>query len=287
VNLRHEWRDVNGVRLHCAVAGSGPLIVLLHGFPEFWYSWRHQIPLLAEHFTVVAPDMRGYNLSDKPPCVSDYALPTLVEDIAQLIESFGAERAVVAGHDWGAIVAWAIAMSRPTYVDRLIIMNVPHPRLFAQHLLTNGRQRRRSLYAFFFQLPWLPEIALRANNYAFIEQAFRGMAVHRERFDDEVIEQYRAAIARPGALTAALNYYRALGRSGLTPLSAIDPVVRQPTLVAWGERDVALGKELNEGLERYVPDLTLHYIADASHWVQQDRPDLVNDHLRAFLGIPG
>lgn len=283
MKIQHEYRTVNGVRLHCAVAGTGPLIVLLHGFPEFWYSWRHQIPALAEHFTVVAPDMRGYNKSEKPACIDDYVLPTLVEDVVQLIQSFGHERAIVAGHDWGAVVAWETALTRLEVVAKLIILNVPHPRIFVQNLLTNPRQMLRSWYTGFFQLPVLPEAALSSNKYAAIEQAIRGMAVYKERFPDEVIQQYKDAAARPGALTSAINYYRANARRGLFKLAGEDPTVRVSTLVIWGEQDAALGKELNDGLERYVPNLTLHFIPDASHWVQQDQPDLVNQYILNYL----
>jgi pimeloyl-ACP methyl ester carboxylesterase len=283
ITVRHEWHTVNGVRLHCVVAGAGPLVILLHGFPEFWYSWRHQIPVLAQHFTVVAPDMRGYNLSDKPKQLEAYALPVLVEDVVQLIHSFGQDQAIVVGHDWGAVIGWEMALTRPDVVEKLVILNVPHPRLFVQNLLTNPRQRLRSWYMGFFQLPWLPEAVFKANNYRAIEQAFRNTAVYKERFSDEVIEQYKHAAAQPGALTAAINYYRANARGGMQELAGVDPVVRVPTMVLWGEQDFALGKELNDRLPHYVPDLTLHYIKDASHWVQQDRPDLVNHYMLNFL----
>lgn len=258
-------------------------MVLLHGFPEFWYSWRHQIQVLAEHFTVVAPDMRGYNDSEKPTRIRDYVVGNLVEDVVQLIRSFGEEKAIVAGHDWGAAVAWSVALQRPEFVDKLIILNVPHPRIFVQHLLTNREQRLRSWYMGFFQLPWLPEAALRADNYAFIRAAFRGIAVHKDQFADEVIEQYKEAAAKPGALTSAINYYRALRYASVTVTS--DPIIYMPTLVVWGEQDTALGKELNDDLPHYVPDLTLRFIPDASHWVQQDRPDLVNQYMLEFLGL--
>ncbi len=282
--INHEWRTIAGVRLHCAVAGSGPLLLLLHGFPEFWYSWRHQIPVLAEHFTVVAPDLRGYNESDKPPRIGDYTTPTLVQDIVQLIHSFGYERAIVAGHDWGGAVAWSTALSRPEVVEKLIILNAPHPRLFMQHILTNPQQRLRIWYMLFFQLPWLPEITIRANHYQFIEGAFRGMAVHKEQFSEEVIAEYKRAIAKPRALTSALNYYRALSRSSSIRFTAtLNPVAKMPVMVIWGEQDTALGKELNDRLEYYVPDLILHFVSDASHWIQQDRPDLVNRYMQDFL----
>lgn len=284
MNIDHQWRTVNGVRLHCAVAGSGPLLLLLHGFPEFWYSWREQIPVLAEHFTVVAPDLRGYNDSDKPSRIDDYSTEVLVEDVVQLIHSFGYERAVVAGHDWGGAVAWSTALARPDVVEKLIVLNIPHPRLFIQHILTNPRQRLRSWYMLAFQMPWLPEVGLRANNYQTIEEAFRGMAVHKEAFSDEVIAQYKQAIAKPQALTSAINYYRALVRGGSSSFWVeLDPVAKMPVMLIWGEQDTALGKELNQDLERYVPDLTVRFIPDASHWVQQDRPDLVNQYMLSFL----
>lgn len=283
MEIRHEKRLVNHIHLHCVIAGDGPLLILLHGFPEFWYSWRHQISVFAEHFTVVAPDMRGYNKSDKPQHVSDYALPTLVEDIVQLIHSFDQEQAIIVGHDWGGVVAWEIALTHADVVKQLAILNVPHPRVFVQHLLTNPRQILRSWYIGFFQLPIIPELAIRSNDYASIEQALRGTAVHKEQFPDEVIATFKQAAAQPGALTSAINYYRANAQRGLFTLSGNDPVVTAHTLVIWGEQDVALGKELNNDLRRYVPNLTLRFIPDASHWVQQDRPDLVNQYLYEFL----
>ena len=281
--LRHEWRCVNGIRLHCVIAGQGPLIVLLHGFPEFWYSWRNQIPVLAAHFTVVAPDLRRYSLSDKPARIKDYELPTLVADVVELIRSFGADQAIVAGHDWGGAIAWEMALTRPDVIRRLIILNAPHPRLFVQNLIMNPRQMLRSWYTGFFQLPVMPEALFRAENYRAIERVFRRTAVHKERFTDEVIEQYIQAAAQPGALTSAINYYRANARRGLLSLAASGSVVRSPTLVIWGEQDMALGKELNDRLDHYAPALTLRFIPDASHWVQQDRPDLVNRYMLHFI----
>ncbi len=286
MNIRHEWRTVNGVRLHCAVAGAGPLLILLHGFPEFWYSWRYQIPVLAERFTVVAPDMRGYNQSDHPPRVDDYAIDQLMQDVLCLIHSFGEERAVVAGHDWGGAVAWNIAMHSPEVVDKLIILNMPHPKLFVQNLLTNPKQLVRSAYIFFFQIPWVPEALLSWNDFQFLDRAFRDTAVRREQFPDEVIEQYKEAARNSGTLNGPINYYRAAARAAPAEVAPPDPVVRVPTLVVWGEQDVALGKELNDHLERYVPDLRLRFIPDASHWVQQDCPKLVNQYMVEFLGQP-
>lgn len=284
MTIQHEWRTVNGVNLHFVVAGSGPLIILLHGFPEFWFSWRHQIPVLAEHYTVIALDMRGYNESDKPRRVSDYQISTLVEDVVQLMRSLGAERATIVGHDWGGVVAWQMAFRHPQLINKLIILNAPHPRLFLQHLITNPRQLRRSWYVFVVQLPYLPEAAIKFNNYQLIERVFRQSAVHPECFSDEIIEQYQQAAHRANGHFGGLNYYRAAGRRGPRDLTKPNPVIQMPTLVIWGEQDVALGKELNHNLKHYVSDLTLRYIPDASHWVQQDAPQLVNQYILNFLG---
>ncbi len=287
MTLQHEQRLINGIRLHYVTDGAGPLLLLLHGFPEFWYSWRYQIPVLARHYTVVAPDLRGYNESEKPARVRDYRLAILIDDVVGLIEALGEKQAIVAGHDWGGAVAWGAALTRPEAITKLVILNMPHPRIFVQHLLTNARQLARSWYTFFFQLPWLPERALRANNFQVIQAMFRRTSTVPALFDREVMTQYRDALAKPGALTAALNYYRAAGRYGL--LSQLDSaaVVQQPTLVIWGEQDAALGTELTYDLERYVPKLTLRYIPNASHWVQQEKPELVNRYMLEFLTSAG
>ena len=284
MEIEHHYRVINGVRLHCAVAGSGPLLVLLHGFPETWYAWRYQIPVLAEHFTVVAPDMRGYNESEQPPQVADYGTAQLVTDVVELVHSFGAKDAVVVGHDWGGAVAWNTACWRPDVVNRLIVLNIPHPKLFIQNLLTNPRQMLRSWYIGFFQIPWIPEASFRASNYMFLDTMLTTGVVHPENFGEEVIEHYKEAGRRSNGFRGGVNYYRAVAREGAAPLVQPDPVVGMPTLMIWGEQDFALGKELNDNLARYVPDLTLRYIADASHWVQQERPDLVSQYMLEFLG---
>src|SRR2546428_372573 len=162
--VEHRFVETNGIRLHCAVDGEGPLVILLHGFPECWYSWRHQIAALAPRFRVVAPDLRGYNESDKPAGVAAYALPELVADVPGLIEAFGEREAAIVGHDWGGAIAWTFAMDHPEPTRRLVVLNCPHPAIFAQHLRANGRQLARSWYMFFFQLPWLPEAVLRAGH---------------------------------------------------------------------------------------------------------------------------
>ncbi len=280
--LQHDYIQINGIRMHYVTAGTGPLLLLLHGFPEFWYSWRQQIPVLSEHFTVVAPDQRGYNETDKPAW--GYELDVLVTDIVELIRKLGHERAIVLGHDWGGMVAWALAMSYPHRVERLININIPHPALFVRALRHNRAQMRRSLYAAFFQLPFLPELALSANDYAVVEWMLRGIAVNREAFSDSDIQAYKDAISKPGALTAMLNWYRAAGRTfGQRILPGDGARVDVPTLLIWGERDPALGVELTYGTEKYVPNLQLHYVPQGSHWVHHEHPDLVNRYILDFL----
>jgi len=279
--LRHEYAIVNGIKMHYVEQGSGPLVVLLHGFPEFWYSWRKQIPALAEHFCMVAPDQRGYNLTGKPAGVGAYKMENLTADVAALIRHLGKREAVIAGHDWGGGVAWSFAMAYPEMTRRLVVLNCPHPAAMAREL-RHPRQLLRSWYIFFFQLPFWPEFFIRQGHYAAIERAFRGMAVAKETFSDDDIRAYKEAMAQPGALTAAINWYRAAFRAGPGAI-ARPPVIRTPTLLIWGENDTALGKELTYGLDAWVPDLTIKYLPNTSHWVQQERPDQVNRYMLEFL----
>ncbi len=280
--MRHGYADLSEVRLHYVEAGEGPLVVLLHGFPEFWYSWRAQIPaLVAAGFRVVAPDMRGYNLSSRPRGVAAYDMHHLTGDVRELIAERGGERAMLVGHDWGAAVAWATAFTHPDVVDRLAILNVPHPRRLLAGLRT-ARQLRKSWYMFFFQLTWLPERLVSRNRWQF----FRDLFEHDARagaFTSADIERYVEAWSRTGAATATINYYRAAFRR--TPARAaarIQPIVA-PTLVIWGERDRHLGAELAEPERRDVPNLERVERLDASHWVQHDEPETVNRLLIEFF----
>jgi pimeloyl-ACP methyl ester carboxylesterase len=263
-----------GMRLHYVEAGEGPLVVLLHGFPEFWYSWRHQIGPLAEAgYHVVAPDMRGYNLSDKPKDWRAYDTKLLAEDIAGLIRSFGEQSAYVVGHDWGAAVAYAVAMYRPEVVKRLAILNVPHPVRMLEGFRTL-KQLRKSWYMFFFQIPWLPEYVARRDKFAFGKKAFT----------DEDLERYVEAWSQPGALSGAINYYRAaLRRSPGKAAAQMRPIEAQ-TLVIWGMLDRHLGSELAEPPAKWVPNVRVERIPDATHWVQHDAPARVNELLLEFLG---
>lgn len=281
--LRVGYADLGEVRLHYVETGEGPLVVLLHGFPEFWLSWRFQIPALAASgFRVVAPDMRGYNLSSRPPGVAAYGLDRLAADVRDLIHERGAPSAFLAGHDWGGFVAWGTAMSHPSEVARLAILNMPHPRrLF--HALGSRRQLARSWYVFFFQVPWIPERALQSGRW----RALRYGLEHDARpgaFTPEDIARYVEAWSRPGAATAMLNYYRAAFR--WTPRAAGQRirVVSAPTLVIWGERDRHLGAELAQPDAVDVPNLErVVRLPNASHWVHHDDPDRVNELLVDFF----
>ena len=279
-SVAHCYAQVGDVRLHYVEAGKGPLVVLLHGFPEFWYAWRNQIgPLARAGFRVVALDMRGYNLSDKPAGVAAYRVPLLVDDLAGLIRACGVTRASVVGHDWGAGVAWAFAMQRPELLDRIAVLNGPHPERLLRAFRT-ARQLAKSWYMLFFQLPGLPEVIARRDNFALITRALRDEPRRRGAFDEADIERYVAALSQPGALTAMINYYRAMfRRGGSVPMTPVEA----PALVIWGELDPHLERELAVPDPRLVPRARVAYVPEASHWVQHDQPARVNELLIAFL----
>ncbi len=284
--LEGSWQHgditTNGVQLHYVTQGEGPLMLMLHGFPEFWYSWRHQIPEFASYFKVVALDLRGYNDSDKPQNQSAYVMDEFVRDVEGVIKGLGYDKCVLVGHDWGGAIAWNFAYTYPERVERLIILNLPHPAKFSQGLRT-PQQLLRSAYVFLFQLPWLPELLLQSSDYQPIETAFKGMAVDKSAFTPADIEAYKNAAAKRGALTAMLNYYRNFFQQGM--LNESWSVLEMPTLMIWGENDTALGKELTYGTEAYVRNLQIKYIPNCSHWVQQEQPVLVNHYMREFLGL--
>lgn len=280
--LEHHYTFVNGIRMHYVKAGRGStLLLLLHGFPEFWYSWRHQLAAFSSRFTIVAPDLRGYNETDKPDW--GYETDVLTADVLELMRSLGYERAIVVGHDWGGVLGWMLAITYPHRVERLIALNIPHPARFIEGIQRNPRQWLRSLYVAFFQLPWLPEKVISANDYASMVWGFRGMARRKETFSDEAIQAYKDAIRKPGALTAALNWYRALRHVNPNDYSGSHMRVTVPTLMIWGEKDTALDIKLTYGTEAHVPDLRIRYIPDCSHWVQEEQPELVNQYMDEFL----
>jgi pimeloyl-ACP methyl ester carboxylesterase len=282
-HLEELYIPTNGITLHVLAAGpaDGPLVVLLHGFPEFWYGWRRQIPALAAAgYRVLVPDQRGYNRSDKPRGLSAYRSNHMAADIVGLLDAVGRERAAIAGHDWGALVGWLLALEYPERVARLAILNVPHPKVLEDNLRHNMRQRVRSLYAAFFQLPGLPEWLLRAGNWRALAETMRRSACPGS-FTTADLRRYRAAWARPGAITAMLNWYRAALRR--PPPRAADPRVHVPTLMIWGAGDQALIREMAPQSIALCDDGRLHVIEDATHWVQHDAADRVNALLLDFL----
>lgn len=279
----HSTRSVNGVNLHVVEAGSqgGPAVLLLHGFPEFWFGWRHQIGALADAgFRTIVPDQRGYGQSEKPRPVSAYRLEQLAADVAGLIGISGRPRASLVGHDWGGLVAWWFAMTRPDIVERLVILNSPHPVAFRKHLRSSPRQMLKSWYAFFFQIPWLPEVIFRQANWRRLTEAVRGSS-RPGTFTDADLDRYRSAWSEPGAITAMINWYRAAMRDRSTPPS--DTRVRVPTLIIWGTSDNFLDRPLAEASLACCDQGRLELIDSATHWLQHEEPERVNRLLIDFL----
>ena len=285
--ITQRFVSANGQSFELAECGSGPrLAVMLHGFPELNYSWRHQMPMLAENgWRVWAPNLRGYGASSKPEGVREYALDRLTADVAALIDAASAEAPVsevmIVAHDWGAIVAWSFAILRLRPISRLVIMNVPHPKV-GEREIRKWRQFWKSWYIFFFQLPRLPEAMMTRNGAEGVKGAFHNMAVDKSRFPREVLQTYADAALRPGAMTGMINYYRALLRHR-DAIDMGDARVTVPTLMIWGEEDSALNIHCTEGTEQWVPDFTLHRLPGVSHWVQQEAPEAVNAILGGWL----
>ncbi len=282
-NLSHAMIGTNGITLHVAQAGpkTGPLVILLHGFPEFWYGWRHQIGYLADAgYRVWAADQRGYNLSDKPRGVAAYNLDLLALDVIGLIDAAGVERASLVGHDWGAGVAWWVAAKHPERLNRLVILNVPHPAVMWRTIWRDPPQWLRSWYVLFVQLPGVPEALARANNWRAMTGALQSTS-RPGAFTDADLELYRQAWSQPEAFTAMLNWYRAILREPAKPLR--NPRISVPTLMLWGVHDVALGRELAKPSIDMCDRGRLVFCEDATHWVQHDEPDRVNRLIGEFL----
>ncbi|MCX5993170.1 MAG: alpha/beta hydrolase [Chloroflexi bacterium] len=289
--IEHAFADVNGIRLHYAHSGSGPLIMFLHGFPEYWDMWKAQLEEFGSDHLAVAPDMRGYNLSSKPAEVKQYRQKYLVEDIRQLAEFLGHKKFVLVAHDWGGAVAWIFAMFYPHYLDRLVIINAPHPTTFERELRENPEQRKASNYMLLFRSPEA-EARLSANDYSWLLNMAFGEMIRSGVLKDEDIRGYRKAWSQPGALTGGLNYYRAAdvevledpGEAVKKPaMAGALPKITLPVLVIWGEKDTALLTGCVRGLDEYVTQLSIERVPDASHWVVREKPQLVNSLIREFL----
>jgi pimeloyl-ACP methyl ester carboxylesterase len=283
--LEHLTFQNGPIQLHAVAAGprDGPLVILLHGFPEFWYSWHKQIaPLATAGFRVIVPDQRGYNLSSKPRDAANYALSHLVFDVLAIADQVNAPKFFLAGHDWGAAVAWGTAILHPQRVAKLAILNVPHPSVMLRYLKTNLRQVRRSWYMFLLQLPWLPELVFSAFDFRFGKNALLNSS-RPNTFSADDLALYRSAWSQPGALTAMMNWYRAAARH---PTKFPDSTVHVPTRILWGERDAFLLAEMAHASLRYCDSADLYTFADATHWLQHEEPARVSHLLIDFFRSP-
>ncbi len=290
--LQHKYAQVNGIKLHYVTSGTGKTILFLHGFPEFWYSWRKQLPEFGSlGYQAVAFDMRGYNLSEKPPKVEDYIVPTLIADVKGMLDTVSKGRkAILVAHDWGGAVAWAFAASHPEMLEKLVIINAPHPAVFMRELAENPKQQAASGYMNFFRSPQA-EGLLSADNYKPLLNAVLNSVQPQSRVTEADRKAYLAAWAQPGALTGGLNYYRASALGPPEPgkeldtsrLGGLKAHISVPTLVIWGEKDTALLTGNLVGLDKYVPNLTIRRIPNGSHWVIHEEPELVNRLIEAFI----
>ena len=287
--FEHKYADVNNIRLHYVTVGKGKLIMFLHGFPEFWYEWKNQLAEFGRDYQAVAPDMRGYNLSSKPGEVEQYRMKYLINDIRALAEHLGYKKFILVAHDWGGGVAWPFAIRHPEYLEKLIIINAVHPVVFMRELRDNPAQRKASQYILVYRTPKAEEI-LSGNNYALPANNLLEDGLKQGYFTEEDRKAYIEAWSQPGALTGGLNYYRAAHLGSFTGESddslSADPslfTVAVPTLVIWGEKDKWLLTGNLEGLEKYVPNLTIKRIPDGSHWVIHEKPGLVNSYIREFI----
>jgi pimeloyl-ACP methyl ester carboxylesterase len=291
LGVRHAFANVNGLRMHYVEQGEGPLVVLLHGFPEMWWSWRYQIPALVDAgYRVVAPDLRGYNETEaKGP----YDVDTLRDDVLGLLDHLGAEKAIFVAHDWGGGVAWHLASTRQARCEKLVVMNCPHPVVFTKALFSKLSQLRKSWYMFFFQLPVLPERMMMRGNGAGATRALRALAVDKTNFGREELAPFAEAIMKPGRASAMIGWYRAAiraglrsGRSGPRQLRKYETIVI-PTLLLWGMADTALGYEdVVPGTERFVPRIEVQTVPACGHFIQQEQPREVNRRLVEFLKRP-
>jgi len=294
--LTQQYALLNDVRLHYVLSGKGKLILFVHGFPEFWYEWMNQLVEFGQDYQAVALDMRGYNLSSKPEDVEQYQMKYLVEDLRALAEHLGHKKFILVGHDWGGAVAWAFPLVYPELLEKLVIINAPHPGVFERELRQNPAQQKASQYMLMFRSPQAEDI-LSADNYSELYKIVLEEGLKQGHFTEEDHRAYLEAWSQPGALTGGLNYYRASRVAPPSPIKdgqssekpATDPsrfIIKIPTLVIWGEKDQALLTGNLQGLEQFIPDLTIKRIPDSSHWVIHEKPTLINAYIREFITRP-
>ncbi len=276
--IKDVYIDTNGIKLHTIVIGSGEPLILLHGFPEFWYCWKSVIPGLKEKFKLIIPDMRGYNLSDKPNDVKKYKMEYLIGDIKGLIEELNLKRVYLAGHDWGGVVAWAFAeKSYPELLKKLIILNAPHPKIFQKSLRTDKKQQEASSYIFEFLKPQA-EKKLYEDDYRRLKKVVFEDMYSKTNFTEFDKDKYIEAWSQPGAILGGVNYYRAN-----TSFDELTGIIEVPTLVIWGMKDVALLPQQLEGLSDYVKNLKIVRSENSSHWITHDDPDLIISSIKEFI----
>lgn len=280
--VEHKFANNDGVKIHYVTAGEGEPVMLLHGFPEYWYSWRKQIPALAERFQVIVPDLRGYNRSDKPSGWKNYTSQALTGDIRAIMQAEGLETVRMVAHDWGGAVGWEMAMYHPELLQQLVILNSPHPHIFAKALRHNSKQKRRSWYMLFFQVPLLPDLMLKAATPIFIRQTLKGWAIQKNAFSKAELRKFTRAFRR--SVTPALNYYRASFKGRKLDSRPKDGKIKVPTLVVWGQNDKALGPELADDIPKYYDaPVRIERLDNCSHWVQSDQPEKLNQLLLEFF----
>jgi epoxide hydrolase 4 len=286
-DFEHRFMHTNGIRLHVVVAGpeDGPLVILLHGFPEFWYGFRRQIsPLARAGYRVFVPDQRGYNTSDKPVDIAAYRIDELAGDVVGLIAASGRRKALLVGHDWGAAVSWWLALKHHHWIERMVILNVPHPLVMARTIRHDPAQMLRSSYFLFFQLPSVPEAILSMGNWKIPEWTMR-LSGQKGVFTEAVLNLYREAWSRPRAFTSMLNWYRAIGR--FRPPMPAEPIVKVPTLLIWGTGEVFLKRQMAEESMKFCADGELIFLPHATHWLQHEQPERVNELILRFCSGSG
>lgn len=276
-----QFIKVNGLNFHIKTAGdeAGELVVLLHGFPEFWYGWRYQIDALTDAgYRVIVPDQRGYNKSDKPEGVDEYHIDKLIDDVAEIIDHYNKNRAIVIGHDWGGAVGWHLASTRPALVEKFIAINIPHPAVMTEVMKRHPVQMFRSLYMLFFQVPGVPEKFLSFHHFKMMKRALKQTS-NKHTFSAADLDEYENAWAEKGALTAMLNWYRAAPAG----LKSLKKNVGVPVKIIWGTGDRFLSKTLAKASFKLSEDGEIAWIEDATHWVNHEQPDMVNRHILRFL----
>ncbi len=274
--IEEKFIETNGLKLHTIIAGSGEPLILLHGFPDFWYGWKNVISGLKDEFKLIVPDMRGYNLSEKPEGIENYTLDILIEDIKGLSEKLGFNEFNLVGHDWGGMVSWALAEKYPEILKKLIVLNAPHPKIFRKLITKDNDQKKASGYIGRFLKEG--ENFLFENNFQALQLSVFGTAKNKKAFSEFDKEKYIEAWSQPGALTGGVNYYRANRR-----YEEWSGIINVPTLVIFGMKDMFVLPKVLEGLEDFIKDLKIVRIENASHWVMHDDPELVNSSIQSFL----